>query len=187
MKVPPDLAKVSIVDVESCGLHHGSYPIEVGICDLDLDMQSRLIRPHSSWDKWNWSFSSEKVHGISRDTLLSGGHDLVEVATFLNERLSGRIVLSDAVSNDEKWLHLLFAAADLRMEFEVEIFDEAMLLTAGGDVSVFERVEGVTQAVSRVFPYIHRAGPDALHMAAVFKALASPSWLRELEIEAPKR
>jgi len=177
-------SEIAFIDVESCGLHAGSYPIEVGIANIDLAVQSWLIRPPSSWTKWNWSFTAERVHGISREKLLLEGIDVVESATRLNALLSDRIVLSDAPSYDERWLLTLFAAANMRMEFAIESLDEAILVAACGNRSVFERVEEVKPTVEMVFKRTHRAGDDALQNAAIWKATFEFEWFPKLELAA---
>lgn len=173
--------KFSFIDCESCGLHHGSYPIEVGFAHDTLDVESWLIKPHETWSKWNWSFASEKVHGIRRDTLLTDGIDVVESANRLNDSLSGRIVLSDAPSYDENWILTLFAAANVTMKFKIGYFDEfayRIFFREGDDVEA--RMTDVLSVINKSFHHTHRAGDDALRLAAIWKGLANPAWLADV-------
>lgn len=181
-----DFSELAFIDVESCGLHVGAYPIEVGFANVDLEVESWLIRPHSSWSEWNWSFTSEKLHGITREQLLSDGVDVVETAQRLNQQLSGRIVLSDAPSFDEEWLFTLFSVAEVQMEFPVEMLDEAILAAACGHISVFERIEEIKPVVEAAFQRTHRAGDDALQNAAIWKATFDFDWFSDLKLTVQK-
>jgi len=65
----PDFA---FFDIEAYGLHETSYPIEMGWSDDGLNVTSFLIRPADDWEERDWSWESEKVHGITREQVMDG-------------------------------------------------------------------------------------------------------------------
>jgi hypothetical protein len=115
-----------IIDVEASGFGRGSYPVEVGVALPDGTRHCYLISPARSWKAWDEE--AEKVHGISRETLLSYGRPLQDVAWRLNELLRNKTVYCDAWSFDMSWLGKLYEAANMRQTFRladiVELMDE---------------------------------------------------------------
>lgn len=107
-----------VIDIEASGFGRGSYPIEVGVVMPDGKTHCRLLRPEPDWT--HWSQQAEQVHGISRDILFEHGHEVREVALFLNELLCGQVVYSDAWGNDQTWLGRLFDAVGLWPSFRLE-------------------------------------------------------------------
>jgi hypothetical protein len=101
LDLPPILTGYLFVDVESSGIHAGSYPIEIGWCGLDLIATSFLIRPHVSWTEDDWSVTSEKVHGIPRQSAIAEGIDVVEAATRLKAACVGKEIVSDSPHFDQ--------------------------------------------------------------------------------------
>jgi hypothetical protein len=115
-----------IIDVEASGFGRGSYPVEVGLVLPDGSRHCYLITPARSWRYWD--AAAERVHGISRDVLLSHGRPLQDVAWRLNELLRHKTAYSDAWSFDMSWLGKLYDAANMLQTFRVadiaELVDE---------------------------------------------------------------
>jgi len=107
-----------ILDVEASGFGKGSYPIEVGFALPDKNTFCSLIKPLGSWT--HWSLGAEEVHGISRETLQQCGHPVKEVAEQLNHHLANKTVYSDGWGYDLSWVSLLYEAAGLPMNFQIE-------------------------------------------------------------------
>lgn len=108
----------AIFDIEASGLGRGSYPIEVGYVLSDGHSHCMLIRPEPDWV--GWDPEAEKLHGISREHLLSHGRSVTEVASLLNHSLAGKTLYSDAWGNDQSWLALLFECAGMAAHFRLE-------------------------------------------------------------------
>jgi len=115
-----------IIDVEASGFGRGSYPIEVGLALADGSRHCYLIAPARGWK--DWDEQAERVHGISRDTLLSYGRPLQDVAWRLNELLRNKTAYCDAWSFDLSWLGKLYEAANMHQTFHLadiaELIDE---------------------------------------------------------------
>lgn len=108
------------IDVEASGLHHGSYPTEVGWCSHDLRRgSSYLIRPTPEWSAGPWSAEAEAVTGISRPMLDTFGWEPIAVAAALNEALGGTMPLTDNPWGDGRWLLDLFTAAGTVPAFNI--------------------------------------------------------------------
>ena len=81
-------------------------------------METLLIRPAPDWT--HWDPAAEKVHRIPLATVIRHGRDVVEVATQLNERLSGLTLYCDGWAHDYVWLSVLFDAAGLTPAFKLD-------------------------------------------------------------------
>lgn len=97
-----------IIDIEASGIHPDSYPIEIGIYDIDDETQSRswLITPHATWTYWD--YNAEEIHGLSRQYIEEDGLDALSVCMEVNEIISKENVYSDAPSYEIMWLVKLF-------------------------------------------------------------------------------
>lgn len=177
----PDIV---FLDVESSGLYPGSYPVEVGICDDGLRPESWLVRTAPEWAGLPWT--AEHVHGISRDDLRLGGLPAAGVADALNARLAGRLVVTDALAWDGFWVGRLFEAAGRDMAFvlrdEAEAFAALVPPAGDGDAAavardVLARFRSAEEASLALYPRTHRAGADALSVAARFRMMLDPAFL----------
>jgi hypothetical protein len=108
----------TVLDIEASGFGARSYPIEVGFVLPDGGSWCSLIRPDADWH--HWDDSAAAVHGLTRDLIERHGRNPHEVATALNEQLTGRVVYCDGWGHDYPWLAKLFAAARLQPRFRLE-------------------------------------------------------------------
>lgn len=108
----------TIIDIEASGFGAASYPVEIGVAQGDGQTACYLIKPHDDWQHWNPD--SERLHGLSRETILKFGKPIKEVANSLNQLLNGRTVYSDAWGFDQSWLGKLYEKADLPQQFRME-------------------------------------------------------------------
>lgn len=168
---------IVFLDCEASSLHHGSYPIEIGWCDVDGKGESHLIRPEPSWD--DWSMEAERLHGLSMSQLHQEGEPAEVVArrvlAFLEK--TGCDFYSDAPAFDGRWLNTLLhtcgcdvlrvpvlpvtnayaqACAPLRGHFASE--RETRILAA-------KIVADAEEAEERLEHVRHRALPDAQGLA----------------------
>lgn len=108
----------TIIDVEASGFGSTSYPIEVGFVLPDGASYCALIHPAAAWS--HWDESAERVHQVSRETLIKHGRPTAEVARRLNDQLQGQTVYCDAWYHDFTWLSRLFDAAGSTQAFRLE-------------------------------------------------------------------
>lgn len=145
----------SFIDFEASSLDLvASYPIEVGICLGNGEVESWLIKPHVLWK--DWSERSARIHGIDRDQLEAEGKEVHEVAQALNETLSG-VVYCDAWTFDSFWLHRLFKAAQLKPSFQL---DSIASLLSDSQVQCWQDVHKTV--IEEMKLVRHRAENDAL-------------------------
>lgn len=172
--------RIIFVDVEAGGLHRTSYPIEVGWAFLDLSAESFLLRPAPEWSEWDWSFESQKIHGISRVECQRNGIDVRDAAQRLNEALAGAHLYCDSPGFDGDWLRKLFAASGIEPAFDLQLRDALTpIRTALAQRGEDHRTVG--QRLQAVWPRPHRAAADARHLAALYRAATEPGFLERLE------
>lgn len=115
-----------VIDVEASGFGRDSYPIEVGVALADGSRHCYLIAPARTWRRWD--DAAERIHGISRETLLSYGRPPQDVAWRLNELLRNKTVYCDAWAFDMSWLGKLYDVVNMHQGFRLadiaELIDE---------------------------------------------------------------
>lgn len=118
-----------VIDIEASGFGRGSYPIEIGFVMSDGYARCTLVCPDETWT--HWDSEAERLHGLSRDTLLRYGRPVDEVAALLNEHLGGCSVYCDNWAHDFAWLSRLFDQAGLTPAFKLrhlrELLDEQQI------------------------------------------------------------
>jgi hypothetical protein len=146
------------IDFEaSCLPRHGrSFPIELGISGPQGTL-SWLIRPHDSWQGWDWTQEAFDLHGISREQLEREGlaPDFV-MAQALRAIGTSRVIADSRI--DAGWWTTLSEAsagqgAAIRIEHVDTLFDEigathGQIMAAQGQADL-------------LCPERHRAGADA--------------------------
>lgn len=153
-----------IIDVEASGFGKGSYPVEVGVVLPDGSRHCYLISPARNWTFWDEQ--AERIHGISRDALLTHGRPLQDVAWRLNELLRNKTVYCDAWSFDMSWLGKLFDAANMSQTFRVADIAELM------DEDQRNRWHAVKQQVADELGLRrHRASGDARILQETWRRL----------------
>lgn len=156
------------IDFEaSCLPRHGrSYPIEVGVSDGTMS-RNWLIRPHRSWDGWDWTAEAEALHGLSHDRIVREGQPAAIVLAELASVVQGRRVVADSLI-DQYWLDTLAQAAGVPTPFAIHhvatLMDEWKAQEDRIAAAVaFADAQGATR---------HRAAGDALWLSAVIAHLA---------------
>ena len=110
--VMPPTPGLLFLDIEASSLLPGGHPIELAWVNQDGEGESYLVRPEPTWTLW--SKESERVHGISCQTLAAEGIPAADVARRAMEILGVQdmLVCSDAPGFDGRWLATLLAAGD---------------------------------------------------------------------------
>jgi hypothetical protein len=159
---------VVTIDFEaSCLPRHGrSFPIEVGVSDLQGRSRAWLIRPHDDWRDWGWTDEAERLHRLSRDRLQQDGLPAATVLRELTATVRGCQVVADS-DLDAHWLRTLTAAAGATQSFKVG--HVSALLDAWRTTP--EAAADAMLAADRLTRERHRAGPDARWLALVLDAL----------------
>lgn len=160
------------VDVEASGLHDASFPIEVAWGGDDLAVESFLIRDEA-WlaDPARWDPAAERLHGISKDTLLAEGRCPAEVAARMNATVGARVLLSTNAHHDARWLTTLFRRAGVTAAFAMAYPEDAFFDAARGDADVVRRAGLLA---TRTAPHRHRAAADVRHL------IEKARWCRSL-------
>ncbi len=143
-----------VIDIEASGFGRASYPIEVGYVLPDGRARCTLVRPAPEWT--HWDAEAERVHGISRATLLAHGRPVHEVARLLNDELQGLTVYCDGWAHDYAWLAVLFEAADSAPRFKLESVNRLLGDTQLGELDGARRGALADMGLAR-----HRASNDA--------------------------
>ncbi len=157
----------AFIDVEASGFGSASYPIEVGCVYPDGIGYCSLIIPEPDW--LHWDEGAEKVHGIPREVLFLRGRTPHDVAMELNEKLSGKRVVTDAWYHDYNWIQRLFVAAAAVPRFELidlrELLDEEK-------AARWESTKAEVQAELNLKR--HRASHDARVLQMTYNRLITP-------------
>ena len=180
LNLPPEFADYVFLDVEACGLHAASYPIEIGWCGPDLVSASFLIRPPAHWSENDWSIVSERVHGISRQATIADGVDVIEAASRLNAACAGKTIASDRPRFDQAWLALLFTAAEIDQTFTLADTMQVEAMAARHSGLDASELDAVRERVHRHYPHLHRAAPDVRRAAATSIAFAMPDHIEAI-------
>lgn len=158
-----------ILDFEASGFDAHSYPIEVGVVTDSGERYCSLIRPPADWQ--HWDMSAQKVHGITRKTLLEYGKSPVQVCLELNALLAGRVAYSDAWVWDDRWLVRLFCAGAQQPTFRLSPLEA---IATEAQLMIWDEAKAATE--KRLNQIRHRASADALLIQQTF--LASRERLR---------
>jgi hypothetical protein len=129
---------------------------------------SSLIRPVEAWT--HWDEFAEKVHHVSRDTLLKHGRPAQDVAHDLNQLLAGTTIYSDGWVVDKPWLEELYYRVGMAMEFFISPLE---LILSERQMELWGEIKNQVLADSAMTR--HRASSDAWLIQQTYKksALAS--------------
>jgi hypothetical protein len=172
-----DFSRLRFIDVESSGLDKESYPIEYGSCGLDLKSASFLIKRKTEFTLQNWSGTAQALHKIAPEDLeLSGIMPCEAVARVKLDLAPGMVGLSDNAEHDGQWL------AKLSPDLEgLDIYPLNLFLRIATNEALnrhgYERLSLATRLVQKNYPHLHRAGPDSLRMAALFRLLVDDEFV----------
>lgn len=151
-----------ILDFEASGFGPDSYPVEVGFSLVSGERFCSLIRPHESWNYWD--FRAEAIHGISRGLLLTRGNDVRQVCRELNQRLQGRTLYSDAWVVDKDWCNRLFEAAGMLPSFHLSALENVQ---SECQYLIWDEVRDKLLQDAQM--HRHRASADAEFIQKVFR------------------
>lgn len=161
------------IDFEASSLAPNSWPIEVGIAQVNkgqIAVESRFIRPEVTWSMNDWHPKSEAVHGIPRADL-DNAEPAKDVATWLREKLQGKLVVCDAPEFDQRWLDRLMQTIGGAPEINLSDFDQVAwwgFSDKDGRVAP-GRLHRVYKTLVNERA-VHRAGDDAAKLARAWLA-----------------
>jgi DNA polymerase III epsilon subunit-like protein len=143
-----------VIDIEASGFGARSYPIEVGFVRADGRAFCTLVRPQPHWT--HWDAAAQKVHGITRETLLRHGRAVAEVVQRLDDDLAGLTVYCDGWAHDFPWLAALYEEVERSPSFRLQSVN--MLL----DEPLREKLpQARREALAALGLSRHRASSDA--------------------------
>jgi hypothetical protein len=109
----------TILDFEASSF--SGYPVEVGWCAADLSSGgSALIKRCPDWGERDWSYSAEKLHGITVERLEADGLPADEVVALLNQDIGTGEVISDNPEYEIAWLATLAHGAGIKPTFQFD-------------------------------------------------------------------
>lgn len=150
----PDLAMPAVLDIEASGFGRDSYPIEIGYVLPDGGGYCTLVRPETGWT--HWDPQAQRLHGITRDTLVRHGRPAADIARHLNQALRGQTLYSDGWANDYSWLSALYDAANLSPSFHIE---NLRALLSDSEAALWHQIKA--QVAGELKLRRHRASADA--------------------------
>jgi len=145
----------NVLDFEASGFGNDSYPIEVGVVLGTGQKYCALIQPAGNWVYWDEQ--AEKVHGLSRDTLLNYGKPIRQVAVELNEFLVDRTVYCDGWVVDKPWLSRLYYQSGMQPSFYLSALE---LILKETQMEIWSQTK--YQVIQEFAMQRHRASTDAL-------------------------
>ena len=164
----PAPSRLAFIDFEASGLGAKTWPIEVGWAFADGAGESFLISPAPEWSMDDWDPRAERLHGISPKMLSDLGVNASVACERLTRALSGCAVYSDAPDWDGFWLMRLFDVASRKPPIRLKDFTVLMPPMRADQKSALLARADMTA------PRRHRAGEDALHLAALYRLAAAP-------------
>jgi hypothetical protein len=121
MKARAMQSRPTIIDIEASGMGNDSYPIEIGVMLSNGHSYCALIYPDADWRHWDQQ--AEALHGISRETLLTNGKAIAQIAAELNELLADQTVYCDGWVVDKPWLTQLFQKSGAKPKFSLSALE----------------------------------------------------------------
>lgn len=152
-----------VIDIEASGFGEGSYPIEVGLVMPNGTAHCYLIQPYKEWI--HWEDEAEKLHGLTRQTVVRFGMDGGYVAKQLNKHLEGKTIYTDAWSYDNSWLALLYDRSGVMQRFKLEHLAK---ITSEEQMGIWDKARD--QVIDESGLKRHRASADA--------RIIQSTWLR---------
>lgn len=151
------------LDIEASSLSPESWPVEIGLAWIEdgaARSASALIAPRPDWPLDDWSDYAEAVHGLTRAEVLAG--EAAEAVAAATDALAGFALVSDNPRWDQVWLDRLRGPE--RPKLEIGGLRQAMAARLPS--------RAADDMMLRLFrtPRPHRAGPDALRLAAAWAA-----------------
>ncbi len=163
------MASPIIIDIEASGFGKGGYPIEVGYVSRNGHPWCSLIYPRDDWT--HWDSAAEKLHKISRDTLLAHGKSAAKVAQHLNDVFHNQTVYTDGWLQDFTWMSQLFDYAGITPLFKM---DDLRNVLTPYQQSIWHEVK---QSILNDYEFTrHRASVDA--------QVLQLTWIKTTEKEA---
>ena len=160
------------IDFEASSLSENSWPIEVGIAWLEgrrVEIRSKLIKRHNSWDLDDWSEVSAAVHNIPYSDL-ENVESAEGIAQWLIETVGDQRLVSDAPEFDQRWFDRLIGTIEEAPHAQIDDFDRILWLAFSQDGIVAPGRLHKCYKSMRSRRNTHRAGEDAANLAYAYRA-----------------
>ncbi|NIZ62317.1 hypothetical protein DL239_15180 [Sedimentitalea sp. CY04] len=173
IEIPKDCVHSPVfIDFEASSLSPRSWPIEVGIAwveDRRVEIRSKLIKPHNSWDQDDWSEVSAAVHNIPFSEL-DNAESAEEIAQWLIEAVGDQTLVSDAPEFDQRWLDRLTGTVKEERHAQIDDFDRILWEAFSQDGIVAPGRLHKCYNSMRSRRNTHRADEDAANLAYAYRA-----------------
>ena len=161
------------LDIEASSWGVDSFPIEIAWGSSTSDIRNYLINPDGIPNWTDWSSKAEKVHGISREMLLSEGISPKKMCELLSDNLEGMTVYTDAPDFDGVWLVSLFDACKIKpISIDLRSFDELMITSysKGMDTRLYDLKQlHRFKSKAKNFDKQHRASWDVEYLVRAWQ------------------
>ena len=157
------------IDFEASSLSFRSFPIEVAWGSTINNIEEYLISPFNIPYWKDWSFESERLHGLSKSFIIANGFEPEFVCERILANLNGKKVLSDNPDWDSMWLARLFDACGLKYpEIDMRHLDSDLIELVCPRLK--NRISGLNQILKfkvsarHQIGLQHRAGYDVQYL-----------------------
>lgn len=155
------------VDCEASSLANDSYPIEIAWNNPDGSIESYLINIYHYPDNYDdWSKEAQSLHGLTKQYLSEKGKEPEFIVERMDQKLKGKILLSDAPDWDEFWIRRLY-----------ESVGKKCVLEFGNAVELFNQYEPYhyifKSQARKIAGHAHRAGNDVIYLLEMYRLCAN--------------
>ncbi|OEJ65525.1 hypothetical protein BEN30_14180 [Magnetovibrio blakemorei] len=132
-----------------------------GWCDGDPHNPRTVVR--------GWDAQAEKITGIDYQTVLKNGIKPDVVVKKFMDTTRGAILFSDSPEFDQRWLQMIYDAADAGTAPELQDFE--IIYAAVARQPEHPNMSEAIYLAHIECPPVHRAEADAKHLARIFELL----------------
>jgi DNA polymerase III alpha subunit (gram-positive type) len=187
----PVLRTFHFFDIESTGLHEGSYPVQFAWSGLGMQVSDTLVRPAPEWLDTPYDESAEALHGITKERAIAEGRPVDDVARMLNDAFGGGMTVSDSPRWDAYWTKRLFEATGVAQSFRVISLDEFVERTGSAfDNWCVAKYHHLLDRVNVLYRHTHKADDDARRLTAICRMMLDrpwAEWLLDMPLPALRR
>ena len=157
------------LDCEASSLSTNSYPIEVGWNNSDGTIESYLINIYRYPEGYDdWSREAQLLHGLSKQYLSEKGKEPQFVVDQMEQRLNGKVLLTDAPDWDAFWIRRLYEYVNKECSFEF-----------GNAIELFNKIEPYNyiykSQARKLSGHAHRAENDVKYLVSMYRLCAGKS------------
>lgn len=150
------------LDCEASSLSPDSFPIEIAWNNSEGMIESYLInifRYPNEYD--DWSKDAQSLHGITKQYLAEKGKEPQFVVDQMEQRLNGKVLLTDAPDWDSFWIRRLYESVNKECSFEF-----------GNAIDLFNKIEPYNHIYKsqarKLAGHKHRAASDVKYLVSLY-------------------